>query len=152
MEDVLWREVQSVSDGGTQMRRTVVRVPPVFVIELNRLYEDSGPDGDGSLQVRDTPVLFPPAIDLDAIFGLGEETVRVLRAVVVDGGSQGGEGRFWSYVGLGDRWFELDGMSRAEVSFEDMVASRVLKGAMGLFYVERPVGEAVDVRWSPVSR
>jgi hypothetical protein len=147
LEDVLLREVEQVSDGGTNMGLTVVRGPSVLVIELNRLYEDSGLDGDGSFRVRDTPVLFPPAFDLDPIFGLGEETVRVLRAGVVDGGSQGEEGRFWSYVGLGDRWFELDGMSRAEVSFEDMVASRVLKGVVGLFYVE-----PVDVRWSPVSR
>jgi hypothetical protein len=129
------------------MRRTVVRVPPVFVIELNRLYEDTGPDGGGSLQVRDTPVLFPPAIDLNPILGLGQETVRVLRAVVVDGGSQGGEGHFWSYVGLGERWFELDRMCRAEVSLEDVVAPRLLKGVVGLFYVE-----PVEAHWSPVSR
>jgi hypothetical protein len=146
LEDVLWREVQPVSGGGTQMRRTVVRVPPVFVIELNRLCEDSGPDGDGGFQVRDTPVLFPPAIDLDPIFGLGEETVLGLRAVVVDGGSQGDEGHIWCYVGLGDRWFELDGMSRAEVSFEDMAASQLLKGVVGLFYVEPPV----EAHWSRV--
>jgi hypothetical protein len=38
-------------------------------------------------------------------------------------------------------------MSRAEVSLEDMVASRVLKGVVGLFYVE-----PVDAHWSPVSR
>jgi hypothetical protein len=59
LEDVLWHEVQPLRDGGTQMRQTVVRVPPVFVIELNCLYEDSGPDGGGSFQVRDYAGLVP---------------------------------------------------------------------------------------------
>jgi hypothetical protein len=136
LENVLFREIQPVSDGGTQMRRRVMRVPPVFMIELNRLCEDSGPVWDGWFQVRDTPVLFPMAIDLEPIFGLGEETVRVLWTVAVDGGSQGDEGHFWRSVGFGARWFELDGMCREEVSFEDMVASPVLKGVVGLFYVE----------------
>jgi hypothetical protein len=54
LEDVLWREVQPASDGGTQMRRRVMHVPPVFVSGLNRLYEDSGQDGDGLFQVRET--------------------------------------------------------------------------------------------------
>jgi hypothetical protein len=40
----------------------------------------------------------------------------------------------------------VDGLSRAEVSFEDMVASQVLKGVVGLFYVE-----PVEAHWSRVS-
>jgi hypothetical protein len=98
LQDVLLRAVRPVSDGGTHMRRRVVHVPPVFAIQLNRLYEGPGRVGDG---VRDTPVLFPPAIGLDPIFGLGEATVRVLRAVVVDGDSQGDEGHLWNHAELG---------------------------------------------------
>jgi hypothetical protein len=75
--------------------------------------------------------------------------MRVLREVVVDGG----DGHFWSYIGMEGRWFELDGLSREEVSFEDVVAPRVLREVVGLFYVEsRPDDGTVDDHWSPVAR
>jgi hypothetical protein len=60
LEDLVFREFQPPSDGGRQMSRTVVRVPPVFVIELNRVDQDSGADEDGCYLVRVTQVLFPP--------------------------------------------------------------------------------------------
>jgi hypothetical protein len=51
-------------------------------------------------------------------------------------------------VTLGDRWFELDGMCREEMLFEDMVASRGLQGVVGRLYVEPPV----ECHWSRMSR
>jgi hypothetical protein len=72
-------------------------------------------------------------LELAPVSGFGEGTVRVLRSVVVDDDSQGDQGHLWSCVELGDRWFELDGTCLEEVSFENMVASRVFKGVVGLF-------------------
>jgi hypothetical protein len=92
--------------------------------------------------------MFPPWYDFAPIFGLAESAIRVLRGVVVDGGY----GHFWSYIGSGDRWFELDELSREEVSFEDVVAPHVLRGVVRLFYVEpRPEDGATDDHWSSVA-
>jgi hypothetical protein len=107
LEDLLASEVRPMNEGARAFARKVVLVPPVFVVELNRVDADSEPDQDGAYRVRPTQVLFPPIIDLGPIFGIGSEAVRVLRAVVVHGDSDGEAGHFWSYVGLGDRWWEL---------------------------------------------
>jgi hypothetical protein len=48
----------------------------------------------------------------------------------------GDDGHFWSYGGLSGHSFALEGLAREEMSFDDLVASRVPKGVVGLFYVE----------------
>lgn len=147
LEDLLVAEVEPLRGGPRQFVRTVESLPPVFVIELNRV-DIPDEEAVGEFVERPTQVLFPPVLPLEEIFRVDGSGIYVLSGVVVHGESDGETGHFWSYVREGARWWELDGSSRDEVAFEDVVAPQVLKTVVGLFYVAEPV----DQYWSPVGR
>jgi hypothetical protein len=104
--------------------------------ELNRWDADSGPDQNranlGAAYAGLVPVP-SPLYRLASLAGRQSACCAAsswMAAATVITATSGG------HVGLGVRWFELDGKCREEVSFEDRVAPRVLKGVVRQSYTE----------------